>query len=155
MVLLSVPANQFSRATLLIHESFRHEQTALGLDGSDPAEPHLKVPEGRRWFLPELHAIATAFGCIAIERDGPRTATKDGLVRERKRAEMLSNTRSSPTIVQTPGRSHASTHAATAAAVVQSAIARGIRQFRHRVSNGDFRCDVGTTRGHRWRCARE
>lgn len=82
MALLPVPADRFDRVRLLLHEAFHRIQPALGLDGRDPANPHLDERDGRYWLRLELRALATA-----LRQHGPAraAATRDAVVFRRMR----------------------------------------------------------------------
>jgi hypothetical protein len=60
MVLDPLPTDRYARLTLLLHESFHREQSALGLTGRDATAAHLDERDGRYWLRLELRAYARA-----------------------------------------------------------------------------------------------
>jgi hypothetical protein len=60
MVMWPVSDNRYSRARLLMHESFHRIQSGLGLSATDRANSHLATADGRIWMRLEWRALAEA-----------------------------------------------------------------------------------------------
>lgn len=77
MVRWPLPENRYTRQRLLAHEMFHHLQPELGIPGSDVANAHLALGEGRILMRLEWRALAEA-----LIRDGTarRTAIADALM---------------------------------------------------------------------------
>jgi hypothetical protein len=75
-VRLPLPADQYTRIVLLVHESFHRIQSALGLEARDAMNSHLDERNGRYLLRLELRAMAAA-----IQSDGSAAlqATYDAL----------------------------------------------------------------------------
>jgi hypothetical protein len=84
MVMWPVADNRYSRARLLMHESFHRIQTDLGLPATDRANAHLGTSDGRIWTRLEWRALTEALLRTGSER---KQALTDALAfRARRRA---------------------------------------------------------------------
>jgi len=84
MIIWPLPADQFDRAGLMIHELWHRIQDQIGLPGSMPANSHLDSLEGRVWLQLEWRALESALNRRGAER---RQAVSDALIfRARRRA---------------------------------------------------------------------
>ena len=88
MILLPLPADQFDRVALLMHEVFHREQKALGLAGEDPANNHLDALDGRRWLRLELQAYASALDALAARDERAREHTEAALTFRARRHQL-------------------------------------------------------------------
>ncbi|HEV7837007.1 MAG TPA: hypothetical protein VGO75_02990, partial [Gemmatimonadaceae bacterium] len=64
MVALPLPKDRYSRADLVMHESFHREQQALGLRQTDALNNHLDMRPGRTWLRLEYRALARALDAL-------------------------------------------------------------------------------------------
>lgn len=76
-VRLPLPADQFTRIRLLVHEAFHRIQPDLGLNARDPINAHLDDRDGRYLLRLELRAMAAA---IQARGAAARRATMDALI---------------------------------------------------------------------------
>jgi hypothetical protein len=84
MVMWPVADNRYSRARLLMHESFHRIQADLGLPATDRANAHLGTSGGRIWTRLEWRALTEALLRTGSER---KQALTDALAfRARRRA---------------------------------------------------------------------
>jgi hypothetical protein len=84
MVMWPVADNRYSRARLLMHESFHRIQADLGLPATDRANAHLGTSDGRIWTRLEWRALSEALLRTGSER---KQALTDALAfRARRRA---------------------------------------------------------------------
>ena len=60
MVALPLPKDRYSRAGLVMHESFHREQQALGFRQEDALNNHLDMRPGRTWLRLEYRALSRA-----------------------------------------------------------------------------------------------
>jgi hypothetical protein len=86
MVKWPLPENRYTRRRLLVHELFHRMQDSLGLPGSDVANGHLAVGDGRVLMRLEWRALAEA-----LMRDGEerRAAIADALLFRARRRELF------------------------------------------------------------------
>ena len=77
MVLLPLPADEFLRLRLLVHESFHRVQPELGLRASDAASGHLEAESGRLWLRLELRALAQA---LRLKGAAAHSAARDAML---------------------------------------------------------------------------
>ena len=64
MVALPLPADNYSRVALLMHEVFHREQSALGLRQPDALNNQLDMRPGRTWLRLEYRALARALDAL-------------------------------------------------------------------------------------------
>jgi hypothetical protein len=76
-VRLPLPADQFTRIRLLVHEAFHRIQPDLGLNARDALNPHLDDRDGRYLLRLELRAMAAA---IQARGAAARRAARDALI---------------------------------------------------------------------------
>ena len=64
MVALPLPKDRYSRAALVMHESFHREQQALGLTQEDALNNHLDMRPGRTWLRLEYRTLSRALDAL-------------------------------------------------------------------------------------------
>jgi len=84
MVVLPLPADDYRRRVLLVHESFHRIQPKLGFVSQETPNAHLDTVEGRYLLELEWRALATALG-------GNRSAIDDALAFRARRRRIFSN----------------------------------------------------------------
>ncbi|MEO7165731.1 MAG: hypothetical protein ABI787_06420 [Spartobacteria bacterium] len=83
MIMLPLPEDRYSRATLMVHELWHRVQDELGLPSSDAQNNHLDTRDGRYWIQLEWRALAAA-----LATEGPKRAaaiTDAATFREQRR----------------------------------------------------------------------
>ena len=84
MVMWPLPAERFSRVTLLMHEAFHRVQPTLAHAGGSELSPHLDQETGRVWLRLEMRALARA---LRSREAAQKTAMGDALLfRTRRQA---------------------------------------------------------------------
>ena len=86
MIMWPLPDNRYTRGRLLMHESFHRIQDSLGVPGSNPANAHLAVADGRIWLRLEMRALAEALLRTGEEQ---RSALRDALTFRAKRYSLF------------------------------------------------------------------
>jgi hypothetical protein len=86
MVLWPLPANKYSRADLMLHESFHGIEPALGLSASVTANAHLDTYDGRLWLQLEWLALREALKKSGEERN---VAVQDALLFREYRRQLF------------------------------------------------------------------
>jgi hypothetical protein len=86
MVMWPLPANKYSRADLMLHESFHGVEPALGLSAEVTANAHLDTHDGRLWLQLEWLAIREALKKSGDER---KAAIQDALLFRQYRRQLF------------------------------------------------------------------
>ena len=86
MVMWPLPANKYSRADLMLHESFHGIEPALGLDAAVTANAHLDTHDGRLWLQLEWLALREALRASGEER---QMAIQDALLFRQYRRQLF------------------------------------------------------------------
>jgi hypothetical protein len=86
MIMWPVPDNRYTRARLLMHESFHRIQDSLGIPGTNPGNAHLAAADGRIWLRLEMRALAEA---LLRTGDEKRNALLDALTFRAKRYSLF------------------------------------------------------------------
>ncbi|MDP9204631.1 MAG: hypothetical protein M3P12_04120 [Gemmatimonadota bacterium] len=86
MVALPLPKDRYSRADLVMHESFHREQEALGLREVDALNNQLDMRQGRTWLRLEYRALARALDALPDARAARHHAESALIFRARRRA---------------------------------------------------------------------
>lgn len=86
MIILPLPADEFRRADLMIHESWHRVQVEIGFPSSGAGNNHLDSRDGRIWLQLEWRALAAALGGRGKAR---RRAIEDALLFRARRREIF------------------------------------------------------------------
>ena len=86
MVMWPLPANKYSRADLMLHESFHGIEPALGLSAGVTANAHLDTHDGRLWLQLEWLALREA-----LRKSGEecKVAVQDALLFRQYRRQLF------------------------------------------------------------------
>lgn len=90
MVMWPLPAERFTRVTLLMHEAFHRVQPTLAHAGGSELSPHLDQEAGRVWLRLEMRALARA---LRTRDDAQKTAIGDALLFRAQRQALYPNAR--------------------------------------------------------------
>jgi hypothetical protein len=86
MIMWPLPASKYSRADLMLHESFHSIEPALGLGAEVTTNAHLDTHDGRLWLQLEWLALREALRKSGEER---RSAVQDALLFRQYRRQLF------------------------------------------------------------------